>query len=192
MVLASLLLLCAVPQTDDTVKVAATSNAGAGGQTPSSSVSRRTSKDVSVLAALPSAPEPKAEAEVEPALLGTAGPPFEPARPVMRRPAETSRQRKIWYGLVAAGTAGAGFDAWTTRRAISSGYGQEANPFLKPFASSNAIYAATQVSPAFMDYLGRRMMVSPNPWVRRVWWIPQVAGTSMSFAAGAHNLGVAH
>ena len=93
---------------------------------------------------------------------------------------------------MAAGHAGAAFDAWSTRRAISGGYGQESNPFLKPFASSNAIYAATQVSPAFMDYLGKRMMVSQNPWIRKLWWVPQVAGTSMSFVAGAHNVGVVH
>lgn len=188
MVLASLVLLCAVPQTDPT----ASSKASVGRQTLSAAVSERTSKDVMAPAGLPSAPEPNAKPEVAPASPRSAAQPFEPARPVMRRAAETPRQRKIWYGLTAAGSAGAGFDAWTTRRAISSGYAREANPFLRPFASSNAMYAATQVSPAFMDYLGKRMMVSPNPWVRKLWWIPQVAGTSMSFAAGAHNLGVAH
>jgi hypothetical protein len=98
----------------------------------------------------------------------------------------------MWYGLMAAGHAGAAFDAWSTRRAISGGYGQEANPFLKPFASSNAIYAATQVSPAFMDYLGKRMMVSQNPWIRKLWWVPQVTGAGISFAAGTHNVGVVH
>ena len=36
----------------------------------------------------------------------------------------------------------------------SRGAGQEANPFLRPFANSGAIYAATQVSPALMDFLG--------------------------------------
>jgi hypothetical protein len=93
---------------------------------------------------------------------------------------------------VVASHAGAAFDAWTTRRAISGVFGQEANPFLKPFANSNAIYAATQVSPAVMDYLGKRMMVSQNPAIRRLWWIPQLVGTSMSFAAGTHNMGVVH
>jgi len=89
-----------------------------------------------------------------------------------------------------AAHAAAGFDAWTTRRAISSGYGREANPFLKPFASSNAIYAAIQVSPSFMDFLGKRMMVSQNPWIRKFWWLPQTAGASASLLAGRHNLGV--
>ena len=105
---------------------------------------------------------------------------------------ETPRQRKMWYGLMAVSHAGAAFDAWSTRRAISGGYGQEANPFLKPFANSNAIYAATQVSPAVMDYLGKRMMTSPNPWIRKLWWFPQVAGASMSFGAAVHNVGVVH
>ena len=44
--------------------------------------------------------------------------------------------------------------------AVSGGYGQEANPLLRPFAHSNSIYAAKQVSPAVMDYLGKRLMVS--------------------------------
>ena len=98
----------------------------------------------------------------------------------------------MWYGLMAVSHAGAAFDAWSTRRAISGGYGQEANPFLKPFANSNAIYAATQVSPAVMDYLGKRMMTSSNPGIRKLWWVPQVLGSGMSFAAGAHNVSVVH
>jgi hypothetical protein len=92
---------------------------------------------------------------------------------------------------MAAGHAAAGFDAWTTRHAISGGYGREANPLMKPFANSNAIYAAIQVSPALMDFLGKRMMVSQNPWLRKVWWLPQAAGASVSLLAGKHNLGVA-
>ena len=70
------------------------------------------------------------------------------------------------------------------------GYGLEANPFLRPFANSNAIYAATQVSPAAMDYLGKRMMVSQHGWVRKIWWLPQTAGASISFVCGTHNLGL--
>lgn len=197
MVLATLLLLCAMPQADDAAKAAAASNANSGPQVLSAAVSESASKSTSVSsnesvtapAVLPSAPEPKVKSEAEPAPLRSAARPFLPVRP---RPVETPRQRKMWYGLMAVSHAGAVFDAWSTRRAISSGSGQEANPFLKPFANSNAIYAATQVSPAVMDYIGKRMMTSQNPWIRRVWWIPQVAGGGMSFAAGAHNMGVVH
>jgi hypothetical protein len=189
MVLATLLLLCAVPQGNEAAKVAAVSNPNADGQVLSATVSDSTTKDTVAAAVLPSAPEPKVKPEVEPAPLRAAAQPFLAAR---RRPVETPGQRKMWYGLVVASHAGAAFDAWTTRRAISGGFGQEANPFLKPFANSNAIYAATQVSPAVMDYLGKRMMVSQNPAIRRLWWIPQLVGTSMSFAAGTHNMGVVH
>lgn len=179
-----------MPQGDDAAKVATASNAKADRQVLSASVSDNATKDsTTVAAALPSAPEPKVKPEAEPAPLRSAAQPFMPLRPVAR-PVETPRQRKMWYGLMAVSHAGAVFDAWSTRRAISSGYGQEANPFLKPFASSNAIYAATQVSPAVMDYIGKRMMTSQNPWIRKLWWFPQVAGGSMSFAAGVHNVGV--
>ena len=190
MVLASLFLLCAVSPADEAAKAAVASDANAGRQTLSATATDNISKEVSVATALPSAPEPKVNPEIELASFRSATQPFQPARPVTR-PAETPGQRKMWFGLMAASHAGAGFDAWSTRRAISSGGGQEANPFMKPFAKSNAIYAATQVSPAFMDFLGKHMMVSQNPWIRKLWWVPQVAGTSISFAAGAHNLGFA-
>lgn len=184
MVLATLLLLCAAPQADDVGKVSAAS-ASPTRQTDSVKAFDSASRDSIVTRALPSEPEPKVKSEVEPVALRSAS-----MRATAPRPSESPRQRKMWYGLVAAGHAAAGFDAWTTRRAISGGYGQEANPFLKPFANSNAIYAAIQVSPAFMDFLGKRMMANQHPWIRRVWWVPQAAGASISFAAGAHNLGV--
>lgn len=187
MVLATLVLLCAVPQTDDAAKVAAASNAHVEQPALSLTASDSGSKDSTVAAALPSAPEPKVKPEAEPVAL-----PFQPVRPAPRRVGETPRQRKTWYALMAVGHAAAGFDAWTTRRAVSSGYGQEANPFLRPFANSNAIYAATQMSPTFMDFIGKRMMVSQNPWIRKLWWVPQMAGASVSFYAGRHNLGVVH
>ena len=193
MVLATLLLMCAMPQGDEAAKAAAASKANAGGQVLSATVSdssESVSKDSTPAAMLPPAPEPKVKPELEPAPLRSAA--ALPFLAVRRQPVETARQRKMWFGLMAVSHAGAAFDAWTTRRAISSGYGQEANPFLKPFAGSNAIYAATQVSPAVMDYIGKRMMTSQNLWIRKMWWFPQMAGASMSFAAGAHNMGVVH
>lgn len=96
----------------------------------------------------------------------------------------------MWYALTFTGHGAAAFDAWSTRRAISGNYGTESNPLLRPFAHSGALYAATQVSPALMDYLGRRMMASQHRWVRKMWWLPQTAGTGMSLAAGVHNVGV--
>lgn len=188
MVLATLLLVCAVPQADDAAKIVAASEQ----QTLSAKITDDTlNRETTAAAALPAAPEPKAKPDADPAALRSAQP-FEPVRPARPRPGETRRQRVMWYGLMAVGHGAASFDAWSTRLAISSGHAQEANPFLKPFANSNAIYAATQVSPAFMDFVGKRMMISQNPWVRKLWWVPQVAGTSVSFVAGAHNIGVAH
>ena len=185
MVIATLLLICSIPQMDDTTKVVSESPAV---------VSDRTTKDSTLVASasLPSAPAPKVKADAELITPNPAGQPFQPVRPVLTRPRETPRQRKIWYGLVLAGHSGAAFDAWSTHRAVAGRYGQEANPFLRPFAGSNAIYAATQVSPAVMDFLGKRMMVSQHGWVRKMWWLPQVAGAGMSFASGAHNVGVVH
>ena len=185
MVIATLLLICFIPQMDDTAKVV---------NEPPAVVSDKATKDSTLVAssALPSAPEPKAKADAEPIAPNPAAQPFVAVRPAIVGPRETPRQRKIWYGLLLAGHSGAAFDAWSTKRAVVGGYGQEANPFLRPFANSNAIYAATQVSPAFMDYLGKKMMVSERGWVRKMWWLPQVAGAGFSFASGAHNVGVVH
>jgi hypothetical protein len=41
-----------------------------------------------------------------------------------------------------------------------------------------------------MDLIGKRMMVSEHRWVRRLWWLPQAAGSGISISAGVHNLGV--
>ncbi len=148
MVIATLLLICSIPQMDGTAKVVKDSPAV---------VSDSATKDSTlVAAALPSAPAPKVKTEAESFTPNAAAQPFQPIKPVFTRPRETPRQRKIWYGLALAGHSGAAFDAWSTHRAVAGGYGQEANPMLRPFANSNAIYAATQVSPVFMDFLGKR------------------------------------
>ena len=40
---------------------------------------------------------------------------------------------------------------------------------------------------AGLDFAGKKMMYSRYSWVRRMWWVPQTAGTSMSLYAGVHN-----
>lgn len=102
-----------------------------------------------------------------------------------------ARIPKLWYTLVAAGHGAATFDAWSTRRVIGSGNGRELDPLMRPFAHSTAIYGAIQVGPGLLDYLARRMMRSEKRWVRRLWWLPQVAGTAGSLWSGAHNLRLA-
>ena len=160
---------------------------------------------------LPPAPEPKVKTDAEAAggaELAEAGPiapaAVEPA--VQPHPSAASfvamkrasandydisqNQRRLWYALAFTGHGAAVFDAWSTRRAISQGYGVEGNPLLRPFSHSGAMYAATQVSPLVMDFIGKRMMMSRHPLLRRIWWLPQAAGSGMSFAAGIHNMGL--
>jgi hypothetical protein len=116
---------------------------------------------------------------------------LQPMKPAYTRPRETRGQRIAWYTLMGAGHGAAAFDAYSTRLAISGNYGTETNALLRPFSHSSALYAATQVSPALMDFIGKRMMVSENRWVRKMWWLPQVAGSGFSVFAGVHNLSVA-
>jgi hypothetical protein len=181
MVFAAMVLLLGVPQNDDAVKALAERAAVVSVSSEKDSVAKDAAS-----AELPSMPTAKvaAKADAEPA---AAAFPAMPVKPAVIAIQETPRQRKIWYGLAFAGHAGAAFDAWSTRRAITSGAGTEANPMLRPFAHSGVLYVATQASPLLMDYLGKRMMTSQHKWVRKMWWLPQTAGASMSFAAGAHN-----
>jgi hypothetical protein len=98
--------------------------------------------------------------------------------------------RRLWIGLSIAQHGAATFDAWSTRRVISSGAGQELNPMLRPFAGNASLYVAVQVAPAILDYVGHRMMYSQHAWARRTWWVPQALGTAMSVVSGVHNMGV--
>jgi|ERR1700676_929931 len=198
MLLATILLLYPFPQSGDVAKAITERPTG---------VSVDAAKDSSLSKALPSAPEPKIKNDAEIAAdsssagvtPASAAVPIEPgSAPLALRPGKpafnpedvSERQKKVWYALTIASSGASGFDAWSTRRAISGGYGTESNPLLRPFAHSNALYAATQVSPLVLDYVGRKMMTSRHPLLRRMWWLPQSAGTGMSLFAGVHNVGV--
>jgi len=100
---------------------------------------------------------------------------------------ETSHRRE-WIALGIVQHSAAAFDAWSTRRALSSGNAQESDPILRPFAGNSSIYAAIQVGPLLFDYVARRMMTSQCGWARHTWWILQAVSTATSIASGAHNL----
>ncbi|MGA9630357.1 MAG: hypothetical protein WBQ63_02925 [Candidatus Acidiferrales bacterium] len=112
------------------------------------------------------------------------------SRPIDRIGVERLPSRRAWLALSIGEHSAAFFDAYSTRRAIATG-ATEQNPMLRPFASSPAIYAATQVWPLVMDYAARRMQVSSHDFVRRMWWIPQSSSMAVSIFAGVHNTSVA-
>jgi hypothetical protein len=120
-----------------------------------------------------------------------AAPPLPAAKAMPFHVPGRARTSMLWYALLATGHGAAAFDAWTTRRVISRGVGRERNPFLRPFAGNNGLYAATQLAPGVLDLLGKSMMRSERAWVRKIWWLPQSAGTAVSLLAGVHNLDVA-
>ena len=103
---------------------------------------------------------------------------------------EERHKQRLWIGLGVASHSGATFDAWSTRHAITTTGGQELNPLLKPFAGNASLYAAIQVGPLVMDYVGKKMMYSRHSWVRHMWWVPQSASFVSSLFCGVHNLGV--
>jgi hypothetical protein len=189
MLLATIVLLGALPQSEQMARSVANA--------PAMAPVAVAAKDSNDGRTLPSMPKPKVESDIDSNAAGLAGagavqPPVvaaaQPFKAAHTRPHETKGQRIAWYALAVTGHGAAAFDAYSTRLAISGGYGMEGNPFLRPFANSGALYAATQASPLLMDFLGKRMMVSENRWLRRMWWLPQVAGSGFSIGAGAHNL----
>jgi hypothetical protein len=197
MLLATILLLGAIPQTGQVARTMANAPAEAIAEA---------SKEAAGERSLPSMPVAKSKFEaagdgvsssvtssvaaeaVQPPRIAL---PMQPMKAAYMRPRETRNQRIAWYTLALTGHGAAAFDAYSTRRVLSGNYGMEGNPLLRPFAHSNALYAVTQVSPAVMDLIGKRMMVSQNRWVRRLWWLPQAAGSGFSIGAGVHNMGVA-
>lgn len=192
MLLTALVLICCTTNPADT-RIASTVD-------PVALNASAPEKTLKVDATKPDAPMPKAasnsKSEPDSGLGAEASAPAiepmvgSPVKPATTESYETERQRDIWYALVAVGHGAAAFDAWTTRRAVSSGYGVEADPLERPFAHSGAIYASTQVTPLIMDYVGRRMMRSSHSWVRKAWWVPQAAGAGVSVGAGLHNYNV--
>lgn len=116
-----------------------------------------------------------------------------PANKTAFRPASAPKRApiRLWRTLVVMQHSAAVFDAWSTREAIQNAGAHELNPFFRPFSGSNAIYAATQIGSGLFDYLGYRMMKSKRQWMRKFWWIPQLAGTAGALFSGVHNLGLA-
>ena len=112
-------------------------------------------------------------------------------KPIGRIGGERLPSRRAWLALSIAQHSAAVFDAYQTRQAIATG-ATEQNPLLRPFASSPAIYAATQVGPLVLDYAARRMQLSRYGVVRRMWWLPQSTGMAVSICAGVHNMRVAN
>lgn len=98
----------------------------------------------------------------------------------------TERTNRLWFTLSVAEHSAAGFDAWSTRKAVSEGRA-EADPMMRPFAHSAAIYGAIQVVPFGLDYIASRMHRSAG-WTRRVWWVPQTLATATYLFSGSYNV----
>lgn len=109
-------------------------------------------------------------------------PPFRPPNEV------PVSHRRLWFALTTAEHSAAGYDAWSTRYALSNGR-VEADPIMRPFAGSAAIYPAIQLIPFGLDYLGHRLQRSSG-WTHHVWWVPQSLATVTFLFSGSYN--VAH
>ncbi|MHB8411850.1 MAG: hypothetical protein ACYDDI_07865 [Candidatus Acidiferrales bacterium] len=123
------------------------------------------------------------EVSADSSMSGVYLPPPAAFRPKIEPMERTSH---LWFALSAAEHGSAAFDAWSTRRAISQGRA-EADPMMRPFAHSAAIYGAIQVVPFGLDYVARRMEHSTG-WTRHVWWVPQSLATAAYVFSGSYNV----
>ena len=86
--------------------------------------------------------------------------------------------------LLAAANGSAGFDAWTTQRAMRHPGLREMNPAVRPFVRSSAVYAVTQGDVLVPEFLMGKL---PKKWK---WvgyaWLAGAAG--MHVGLGLQNL----
>ena len=107
-------------------------------------------------------PMPVAAVSVDPAVDAPAPSPspraaaaFNASSPAAQHARQQEQLRKrFWLGLSIADHGAATFDAWTTRRVISSGEGYEMDPLMRPFAGNASLYAAMQAGPLLFEYVG--------------------------------------
>jgi hypothetical protein len=135
---------------------------------------------------------PEAPAEFSSSLAPGAGTPVMSAAVMKKKYPEAAGASvpKMWFVLGAVEHGAATFDAWSTRRNIMEGTMHEADPIMRPFANSNAMYAAVQVAPVIFDLLSKQMLRNSHSWVRKSWWVPQSASTVASILSGAHNVAI--
>ena len=101
-----------------------------------------------------------------------------------------TRDKRV-VGFAAVQTAALISDGVTTRQYLRRGY-TEVDPIAKVFLGSKPTWArmaplgAVQVVAGM--WLAERMATSRHVWVRRFWWLPQVAGIAGNSAATAHNV----
>jgi hypothetical protein len=125
------------------------------------------------------------------ALVALTGPSFSDSillpPPAFRPPNELPvSHRRLWLVLTTAEHSAAGYDAWSTRYALSNGR-VEADPLMRPFAGSAAIYPAIQLIPFGLDFLGHRLQRSSG-WTHHVWWLPQSLATVTFLFSGSYNV----
>jgi hypothetical protein len=125
------------------------------------------------------------------ALLALTGPSFSESillpPPAFRPPNELPvSHHRLWFALTTAEHSAAGYDAWSTRYALSNGR-VEADPLMRPFAGSAAIYPAIQLIPFGLDFLAHRLERSSG-WTHHVWWVPQSLATVTFLFSGSYNI----
>src|SRR5258705_199589 len=173
MLLATILLLGAIPQSGQVARAVANAPAEAIAEASKEAAGERNLPSMPVAKSKIDAAGDGVSSSVAASVAAEAVQPprvalsMQPVKAAYTRPRETRNQRIAWYTLAVTGHGAAAFDAYSTRRGLFGDYGAEGNPLLRPLAHFNALYSGTQGSPAVMDLIGQRKMGRPNSWGRR-------------------------
>lgn len=169
----------AIAETHVAVPVAASGSVSTSGKNSASDDSVKTSPRP----VAPSASSPDLAAS---SIAGVHLPP-----PAFRPPDEAPIiHKKSWILLSAVEHSSAGYDAWSTRYALSNGR-VEADPLMRPFAGSAGIYGAIQAIPFGLDYVARRFQRSSG-WTHHIWWAPQAIASATFLFSGSYNVTHTH
>lgn len=86
-----------------------------------------------------------------------------------------SAGRRIWKVLTVASLSAAAADVHFTIHVLHDG-GYETDPLARPVTNlpTPAYATLSMMGAAGVDWFGLKLQGSRHPWVRRVWWVPQV------------------
>src|SRR5258708_999487 len=157
MLLATILLLGAIPQSGQVARavanapaeaIAEASNKAAGERSLPSMPVAKSKFDAAGDGVSSSVAANVAAEAVQPPRVALS---MQPVKSAYTRPRETRNQRIAWYTLAVTGHGAAAFDAYSTRRGPFGNFRREGKPFRLPSAHSEGVDVVQHTYPALLD-----------------------------------------
>src|SRR5258706_15001075 len=153
MLLATILLLGAIPQSGQVARAVANAPAEAVAEAGNKAAGERNLPSMPVAKSKIDAAGDGVSSSVAASVAAEAVQPprvalsMQPVKAAYTRPRETRNQRIAWYTLAVTGHGAAAFDAYSTRRVLSGKYGTEGYPLLGPVSQSESLYTGVALWP---------------------------------------------